>query len=39
VRSFVDTRDLAAATAAALTQHRPGGHAYTITGPRLDYLR
>jgi uncharacterized protein YbjT (DUF2867 family) len=31
--SFVDTRDLAAATAAALTQRRPGGHAYTITGP------
>jgi uncharacterized protein YbjT (DUF2867 family) len=31
--SFVDTRDLAAATVAALTQRRPGGHTYTITGP------
>ncbi|MCW2653324.1 MAG: hypothetical protein JWR32_4300 [Mycobacterium sp.] len=31
--SFVDTRDLAAATAAALTRRQPGGHAYTITGP------
>lgn len=31
--SFVDTRDVAEATAASLTEDRAGGHAFTLTGP------